>query len=46
MGPEAGNGGGKVVAAGPPAAVIAKAATSHTGALCSRISWRNARASY
>jgi excinuclease ABC subunit A len=33
MGPEAGNGGGKVVAAGPPAAVIAKAATSHTGAV-------------
>jgi excinuclease ABC subunit A len=30
MGPEAGNGGGKVVAAGPPAA-IAKAAGSHTG---------------
>ncbi len=33
MGPEAGTGGGKVVAAGPPAAVIAKAATSHTGAV-------------
>jgi excinuclease ABC subunit A len=33
MGPEAGNGGGKIVAAGPPAAVIAKAATSHTGAV-------------
>jgi excinuclease ABC subunit A len=31
MGPEAGNGGGKVVACGPPAAVIAKAAQSHTG---------------
>jgi excinuclease ABC subunit A len=31
MGPEAGNGGGKVVVAGPPAAVIAKAKTSHTG---------------
>ena len=31
MGPEAGNGGGKVVACGPPAAVIAKAKTSHTG---------------
>src|SRR4029079_239583 len=30
MGPEAGNGGGKVVAAGPPAAVI-KGAASHTG---------------
>jgi excinuclease ABC subunit A len=33
MGPEAGAGGGKVVAAGPPAAIIAKAATSHTGAV-------------
>jgi excinuclease ABC subunit A len=31
MGPEAGTGGGKVVAAGPPKAVIAKAKTSHTG---------------
>jgi excinuclease ABC subunit A len=31
MGPEAGAGGGKVVAAGPPAAVIAKAGVSHTG---------------
>jgi excinuclease ABC subunit A len=31
MGPEAGNGGGKVVAAGPPSAIIARAATSHTG---------------
>ncbi|HEX6396288.1 MAG TPA: excinuclease ABC subunit UvrA, partial [Steroidobacteraceae bacterium] len=31
MGPEAGEGGGKVIAAGPPAAVIAKASTSHTG---------------
>ncbi len=33
MGPEAGAGGGKVVAAGPPAAVIAKADVSHTGAV-------------
>jgi excinuclease ABC subunit A len=33
MGPEAGAGGGKVVACGPPAAVIGKAATSHTGAV-------------
>jgi excinuclease ABC subunit A len=31
MGPEAGSGGGKVVVAGPPKAVIAKAKTSHTG---------------
>ena len=31
MGPEAGAGGGKVVVAGPPSAVIAKAKTSHTG---------------
>jgi excinuclease ABC subunit A len=31
LGPEAGNGGGKVVAAGPPSAIIARAATSHTG---------------
>src|SRR5678809_137845 len=31
MGPEAGAGGGKVVAAGPPQAVIARAAQSHTG---------------
>ncbi len=33
MGPEAGAAGGKVVAAGPPQAVIAKASTSHTGAV-------------
>jgi excinuclease ABC subunit A len=33
MGPEAGAGGGKVVASGPPSAVIAKAKTSHTGAV-------------
>jgi excinuclease ABC subunit A len=32
MGPEAGSGGGKVVAAGPPS-VIMKAAGSHTGAV-------------
>ncbi len=31
MGPEAGAGGGKVVAAGPPSAIVAKARTSHTG---------------
>jgi excinuclease ABC subunit A len=31
MGPEAGAGGGKVVAAGPPKAVIARSSTSHTG---------------
>jgi len=31
MGPEAGAGGGKVVAAGPPSAIIARAAQSHTG---------------
>jgi len=33
MGPEAGAGGGKVVAEGPPAAVIARASQSHTGAV-------------
>jgi excinuclease ABC subunit A len=33
MGPEAGDAGGKVVVAGPPRAVVAKAATSHTGAV-------------
>ncbi len=33
MGPEAGAGGGKVVAAGPPAAIMARAAQSHTGAV-------------
>jgi excinuclease ABC subunit A len=31
MGPEAGTGGGKVVAAGPPATIVAKAERSHTG---------------
>ena len=31
MGPEAGNEGGKIVVAGPPSAVVAKAAQSHTG---------------
>jgi excinuclease ABC subunit A len=30
MGPEAGDGGGKVVAAGPPSAIV-KASGSHTG---------------
>jgi len=30
MGPEAGNGGGKVVVAGPPSAVV-KVGASHTG---------------
>jgi excinuclease ABC subunit A len=33
MGPEAGAGGGKVVAAGPPSAIIKRAAQSHTGAV-------------
>ncbi|HEU4591511.1 MAG TPA: excinuclease ABC subunit UvrA, partial [Steroidobacteraceae bacterium] len=33
MGPEAGAAGGKVVAAGPPKAVIARSSTSHTGAV-------------
>jgi excinuclease ABC subunit A len=32
LGPEAGEAGGRVVAAGPPAAVAARAARSHTGA--------------
>ena len=32
MGPEAGAGGGKVVAAGPPSAIM-KAAGSHTGTM-------------
>ena len=31
MGPEAGAGGGKVVAAGPPATIAKRAARSHTG---------------
>ncbi|MEO8061128.1 MAG: excinuclease ABC subunit UvrA [Pseudomonadota bacterium] len=31
MGPEAGNDGGKIVVAGPPSAVVAKAVQSHTG---------------
>jgi excinuclease ABC subunit A len=31
MGPEAGDGGGQVVAEGTPAAVARKKATSHTG---------------
>ena len=33
MGPEAGAGGGKVVACGPPAAIVAGASQSHTGAV-------------
>ena len=33
MGPESGAGGGKVVAAGPPSAIIKRAAQSHTGAV-------------
>jgi excinuclease ABC subunit A len=33
MGPEAGGGGGKVVACGPPAAIVARASQSHTGAV-------------
>jgi excinuclease ABC subunit A len=33
MGPEAGGGGGKVVVCGTPAAVMAKAGSSHTGAV-------------
>ncbi|HET9865380.1 MAG TPA: hypothetical protein VFP37_18225, partial [Steroidobacteraceae bacterium] len=33
LGPEAGAGGGRIVAAGPPKAVIARASTSHTGAV-------------
>jgi excinuclease ABC subunit A len=32
LGPEAGTGGGRVVAAGPPAAIAARQARSHTGA--------------
>jgi excinuclease ABC subunit A len=33
MGPEAGADGGKVVVAGPPSAVVARAKQSHTGAV-------------
>ncbi len=32
LGPEAGAGGGRIVAAGPPAAIVARRARSHTGA--------------
>jgi len=32
MGPEAGDAGGRIVAAGPPAAIVARRARSHTGA--------------
>ena len=31
MGPEAGDGGGRIVATGPPAAIVARRARSHTG---------------
>ncbi len=36
LGPEAGAGGGRVVAAGPPAAIAAQRARSHTGAALAR----------
>jgi excinuclease ABC subunit A len=36
MGPEAGERGGRVVAAGPPAAIAARHARSHTGAALAR----------
>ncbi|MFI4905640.1 MAG: excinuclease ABC subunit UvrA [Steroidobacterales bacterium] len=36
LGPEAGAGGGRVVAAGPPAAIAARQARSHTGAALAR----------
>jgi excinuclease ABC subunit A len=36
LGPEAGAGGGRVVAAGPPAAIAARRARSHTGAALAR----------
>ncbi len=36
LGPEAGAGGGRVVAAGPPAAIAAREARSHTGAALAR----------
>ena len=36
LGPEAGDGGGRVVAAGPPAAIAARHARSHTGAALAR----------
>ena len=37
MGPEAGAGGGRVVATGTPAAIAAQHARSHTGAALARI---------
>jgi excinuclease ABC subunit A len=36
MGPEAGDAGGLIVAAGPPAAIVARRARSHTGAALAR----------
>jgi excinuclease ABC subunit A len=36
LGPEAGSGGGRVVAAGPPAAIAARQARSHTGQALAR----------
>jgi excinuclease ABC subunit A len=32
LGPEAGDAGGRIVAAGPPSAIVARSARSHTGA--------------
>jgi len=36
MGPEAGEGGGRIVAAGTPAAIVAQRARSHTGRALAR----------
>ena len=36
LGPEAGDAGGRIVAAGPPAAIVARRARSHTGAALAR----------
>ena len=36
LGPEAGDAGGRIVAAGPPAAIAARRASSHTGAALAR----------
>ncbi|HEY6452962.1 MAG TPA: excinuclease ABC subunit UvrA [Steroidobacteraceae bacterium] len=36
MGPEAGDAGGRIVAAGPPAAIVARGERSHTGAALAR----------
>jgi len=36
MGPEAGERGGRVVAAGPPASIVAQRARSHTGQALAR----------